>query len=114
MAVKFGIRLEEFRLSVVDAVRIVEMQIGTFVMLSPVHELMEMDVVAEKHEEMMVEDSTTVDSDVSEASLRSTGITKSPKAVLSRNRNEYLEAIPNRCIVPNAPQEERQASRTKW
>lgn len=45
--------------SVVNAVKVVEMQIGTLMMFRPVHELMETEVVAEKHDSMTVEDSIT-------------------------------------------------------
>lgn len=88
-------------MSVVDAVKVVEMQTGTFVMLSPVHELMEMDVVAEKQELMMVEDSRTVDSNVLDASLRSTGTTRSVEAAPSSNRMMYLEAMLDLCCLHN-------------
>lgn len=49
---------------VVDAVNVVEMQIGTLVMFRPVHELMEIEVTEEKHELINVEDSMIVVCDV--------------------------------------------------
>lgn len=42
--------------SVVKAVRVVELQIGTLVMFKPVQEVTEIEVVAEKHNSIIVDD----------------------------------------------------------